>query len=136
MSRGSGFLTIVAQATREAARQRRLAEVAERQRIRETLRLRREQVRYQAQLDKAQRQEYVASRGRQADEANSELHQRVGQLQEILAAGLRRSQPISFESLKLPEVTSPFQPPAELVVPKPGPRYEDFTKWVKPANLF
>lgn len=135
MSRRSGFFAIVAQASREAAKQRRLAEVAERQRARELQRRLREQGRYQAQADKAQRQEYLAARALQAEEANTELEQRVQSLADILATGMKRSGPISFASLKLPEVTAPFQPPTELATPKPAPRYEDFAKWVKPASL-
>ena len=135
MARRSGLIAALARAGREAARQQRLAEAARQRKERERLRCEREQLRFKAQMEKATRQQYLASRAAEASELTSESCNGADALLEILQGRSNMGAVALFDSLLLKEDNLAFNVPAELVAPLMPPRRPDFMMRVKPPSL-
>jgi hypothetical protein len=75
MARRRSFLVAVQRAGRAVARHQRQVEAAHRRDVREQIRYAREQLRLQAQYDKAKHQEYLASRAQEAEDLTAETQE-------------------------------------------------------------
>jgi restriction system protein len=136
MARRRSFLVAVQRAGRAVARHQRQVEAAHRRDVREQIRYAREQLRLQAQYDKAKHQEYLASRAQEAEDLTAETQEVLTELRGLLASGLKANPRVSFDNLLLSEGVQPFTPPLELAASRPAPRIEEFTNKIKPVTFW
>jgi len=136
MSRRTSFLVVAERLAREHVRRQRQAELARQRHAREQVRLRREQLRLNAQRDKQLLKHYQESRATEASEMNSEMQARMDALSSILEASLDADPRINFDSLRLSEDLPEFVPPKNFAVAQTPPQLEDFTRSVKPMSGF
>lgn len=143
MGRRSGFGRVITAIARESARQQRAAvaqrkrdEVEQRRAEREMLRLEREQIKADARAEKEEKQYYLASRIEEVEDLNSDLTDKIDELNNLLQHTLKVDDTISFSSLRISDKYPDFKAPNNLDRPIAQPREEDFYKHIQqPSKL-
>lgn len=147
MARRSGIGTLIAAMAREAARQQRLAEAAQRRSARDRERFAREQeraniaanntyARTTRELERLEKLTYVENREAEAAELSSDMNRVLKELNGILPHTLTVNDAINFDSLRIKDELPSFTPPIELTVGSPRPTPESFRKHIEsPSGL-
>jgi restriction system protein len=129
MARRSSFVRLINQAAKESAKN-------ERARQREVERVRRQQIKLDAQADKETKQRYLESRQQEADELNVELADQINDLKNILGKSLQVNSMLNFSTLRNNEQFPAIELPTELQKePTITSEEEYFSKISKPTAI-
>lgn len=143
MGRRSGFGRVITAIARESARQQRASEAQRRRNEvelrraeREMFRLEREQIKADARAEKEEKQYYITSRIEEVEDLNSDLTDKIDELNNLLQHTLQVDDAISFSSLRIMDKYPDFKAPSNLDKAISRPKEEDFYKNIQqPSKL-